>query len=185
MRLGLHRITRLRSRLGAGVPDGLSAFRSSWFSGEASAISCPCWGKKSTGYATWRRRGGEAVLRHGRREEVRLEKVDPEHRAPVLKAYLKRAPGARPHLPVHKDAPLAEFDWVSPRFPVFRVVPSRMSDDERYNPGIKVPPPLIYLLPLILGLLLDRKAHLPFLPRRAARSLGWPLLGGGVLLSRW
>jgi protein-S-isoprenylcysteine O-methyltransferase Ste14 len=56
---------------------------------------------------------------------------------------------------------------------------------EQDNPGIKVPPPLIYLLPLILGLLLDRKAHLPFLPRRAARSLGWPLLGGGVLLSRW
>ena len=66
--------------------------------------------------------GGEAVLRHGRREEVRLEKVDPEHRAPVLKAYLKRAPGARPHLPVHKDAPLSEFERVAPRFPVFRVV---------------------------------------------------------------
>jgi protein-S-isoprenylcysteine O-methyltransferase Ste14 len=36
-----------------------------------------------------------------------------------------------------------------------------------------------------LGLLLDRKAHVPLLPRGAARSLGWPLLGGGVLLSRW
>jgi protein-S-isoprenylcysteine O-methyltransferase Ste14 len=57
--------------------------------------------------------------------------------------------------------------------------------DNQDNPGIRVPPPLIYLLPLILGLLLDSKAHLPFLPRRAARSLGWPLLGGGVLLSRW
>jgi protein-S-isoprenylcysteine O-methyltransferase Ste14 len=57
--------------------------------------------------------------------------------------------------------------------------------DEQDNPGIKVPPPLIYVLPLILGLLLDRKAHVPLLPRRAARSLGWPLLGGGVLLSRW
>jgi protein-S-isoprenylcysteine O-methyltransferase Ste14 len=53
------------------------------------------------------------------------------------------------------------------------------------NPGINVPPPLIYVLPLILGLLLDKRAHLPFLPRSVARSLGWPLIGGGVLLSRW
>jgi protein-S-isoprenylcysteine O-methyltransferase Ste14 len=61
----------------------------------------------------------------------------------------------------------------------------RISNEEQDNPGIRVPPPLIYLLPLILGLLLDKKAHVPFLPRRAARSLGWPLLGGGVVLSRW
>jgi hypothetical protein len=65
---------------------------------------------------------GEVTLRHGHREEVRLEEVAPDRRAPVLKAYLKRAPGARAHLPVDKDAPLAEFERVSPRFPVFRVV---------------------------------------------------------------
>jgi protein-S-isoprenylcysteine O-methyltransferase Ste14 len=57
--------------------------------------------------------------------------------------------------------------------------------DNQDNPGIRVPPPLIYLLPLIFGLLLDRRSHIPFLPRGVARSLGWPLLGGGVLLSRW
>ena len=65
---------------------------------------------------------GEVTLRHGHREEVRLEEVAPDRRAPVLKAYLKRAPGARAHLPVDKDAPLAEFERVSSRFPVFRVV---------------------------------------------------------------
>jgi hypothetical protein len=67
--------------------------------------------------------GGNVTLRHGRREEVRLEEVAADRRAPVLKAYLKRAPGARPHLPIRKDAPLSEFEPVSPRFPVFRVVP--------------------------------------------------------------
>jgi protein-S-isoprenylcysteine O-methyltransferase Ste14 len=46
-------------------------------------------------------------------------------------------------------------------------------------------PPLIYLLPLILGLVLDRRSHIPFLPRSVARGLGWPLVGGGVVLSRW
>ena len=68
---------------------------------------------------------GNVVLRHGVREEVRLEEVPANQRAPVLKAYLKRAPGARPHLPIHKDAPLSEFEKVSSRFPVFRVVRRR------------------------------------------------------------
>ena len=57
--------------------------------------------------------------------------------------------------------------------------------DNQDNPGIRVPPPLIYLLPLLLGLLLDKKAHVPFLPRTAARGLGWSLLGSGGFLSRW
>jgi hypothetical protein len=70
---------------------------------------------------------GNVALRHGRREEVRLEEVAADRRAQVLKAYLKRAPGARPHLPIHKDAPLAEFEQVSPQFPVFRVVPRDMA----------------------------------------------------------
>ena len=67
--------------------------------------------------------GGDAALLHGRREEVRLEEVAVDRQAPMLKAYLKRAPNAREHLPVPKDAPLAEFERVAPRFPVFRVVP--------------------------------------------------------------
>jgi protein-S-isoprenylcysteine O-methyltransferase Ste14 len=57
--------------------------------------------------------------------------------------------------------------------------------DEQDSPGIRVPPPLIYLLPLVSGLLLDRKAHVPFLPRHVARILGWPLVGGGAALSGW
>ena len=65
---------------------------------------------------------GRVTLRHGRSEDVRLEEVAPEHRAPVLKAYLRQAPRAGAHMPVGKDAPLAEFERVSPRFPVFRVV---------------------------------------------------------------
>jgi deazaflavin-dependent oxidoreductase (nitroreductase family) len=65
--------------------------------------------------------GGRAVLESGGREEIHLEEVPPDARAPILRAYLQRAPGARPHLPVNKDAPLAEFDKVAAAFPVFRV----------------------------------------------------------------
>ena len=57
--------------------------------------------------------------------------------------------------------------------------------DERDNPGINVPPPLLYVVPLVLGLMLDRRWHLPFLPRGMARGLGWPLLGSGVMLNAW
>jgi protein-S-isoprenylcysteine O-methyltransferase Ste14 len=60
-----------------------------------------------------------------------------------------------------------------------------MSNDERDNPGIKFPPPLIYLLPLLLGSTLNRKAHLPFLPRGVVRIVGWPLIGSGVLIAGW
>lgn len=65
--------------------------------------------------------GGNVTLRHGHREQARLEEIAVDQRAPVLRAYLKRAPGARAHLPVHKDAPLSEFERVSAQFPVFRV----------------------------------------------------------------
>jgi hypothetical protein len=65
---------------------------------------------------------GHALLRHGRTERVRLEEVAVEKRAPVLKAYLQRAPGARPHIPVDKDAALGEFEAISAKFSVFRVL---------------------------------------------------------------
>lgn len=66
--------------------------------------------------------GGKAVLRSGGREEVHLEEVPTEQRAPILRAYLQRAPGARPHVPVNKDAPLTEFEKVATAFPVFQVL---------------------------------------------------------------
>ena len=65
---------------------------------------------------------GRAVLRSGDREDVRLEEVPVDQRAPILKAYLQRAPGARPHVPVKKNAPLAEFEGIAAAFPVFLVV---------------------------------------------------------------
>jgi hypothetical protein len=65
--------------------------------------------------------GGNATLSHGGRERVCLEEVAPARRAPVLKAYLGRAPNARVHFPVDKDAPLADFEQVTDRFTVFRI----------------------------------------------------------------
>ena len=65
--------------------------------------------------------GYEAVLRHGHQETVRLEKVDAAARAPILRRYLRVAPGARPHIPVDFRAPVAEFEKVAGDYPVFRI----------------------------------------------------------------
>ena len=70
---------------------------------------------------------GHAVLRTGgKREDVHLEEVPVDQRAPLLKAYLQAAPGARPHVPVDKDAPLTEFEKIAAAFPVFRLTSNQM-----------------------------------------------------------
>jgi F420H(2)-dependent quinone reductase len=65
--------------------------------------------------------GGLAWLKHGVSEEVLLTDVPIDQRAPILKAYLRIAPGARPHIPVDKDAPVTEFEKIAADYPVFRV----------------------------------------------------------------
>ena len=61
-----------------------------------------------------------------------------------------------------------------------------MPNDEPDAMGLGVPPPpVVFLGPLLLGLLLNRKLPAPFLPRRLSRILGLPLLSSGVLLGGW
>lgn len=67
---------------------------------------------------------GRAVLRRGGREQVRLVEVPAAERAPIIKRYLAGAPGARPHVPVDRRAPLAEFGAIAGQFPVFQVTPA-------------------------------------------------------------
>ncbi|MBN1427481.1 MAG: nitroreductase family deazaflavin-dependent oxidoreductase [Anaerolineae bacterium] len=65
--------------------------------------------------------GGNAILQHGIREQVILEEIASGQRASILKAYLQHAPGARPHIPISKDAPLSAFEKIASDYPVFRV----------------------------------------------------------------
>jgi F420H(2)-dependent quinone reductase len=79
-------------------------------------------GEKAAWARNIRAGDGKAVLKHGQRERVRLEEIPIDQRAPVLKAYLQRAPGARPHVLVDKDAALSEFGRIADKIPVFRVL---------------------------------------------------------------
>jgi hypothetical protein len=78
-------------------------------------------GEDSNWVRNVRAAGGKARLRHGISEQVLLKDVEVGQRAPILKAYLHDAPGARPHIPVSKDAPVAEFEKITSKYPVFRL----------------------------------------------------------------
>ncbi|MGW2826131.1 nitroreductase/quinone reductase family protein [Streptomyces sp. NPDC001443] len=77
-------------------------------------------------HANWVRNvhasGGEAVIRHGRDHDVTLREVPASSRAQILRAYLNAAPGARPHAPVDRTAPLEDFERIAPDYPVFHVI---------------------------------------------------------------
>jgi len=81
-------------------------------------------GERSPWVHNVRAAGGRAVLRHGGRREVRLVEVPPADRPPILKEYLVRAVGGRPHIPVDPDAQLEDFERIAPDFPVFRLEPA-------------------------------------------------------------
>jgi deazaflavin-dependent oxidoreductase (nitroreductase family) len=84
-------------------------------------------GEDSNWVRNVRAAGGHAVLRHGRRESVRLDEVDADVRAPILRRYLSLAPGPRAFFPVDRDAPIEDFEKIAPRIPVFHVTPDQPS----------------------------------------------------------
>jgi deazaflavin-dependent oxidoreductase (nitroreductase family) len=79
-------------------------------------------GKEAQWVRNVRAANGKAVLRRGGHENVHLEEIPANQRAPLLKAYLHAAPGARPHVSVDKDASLEEFEKIAAEYPVFHVV---------------------------------------------------------------
>src|SRR5262249_27798760 len=78
-------------------------------------------GEKVDWVGNIRATNGDAVLCYGPREEVTLREIPVNDRGPILKSYLARAPGARPHFDIPWDAPLSDFERVASRYPVFEV----------------------------------------------------------------
>jgi hypothetical protein len=68
--------------------------------------------------------GGRAVLRNKRSLSCQLVEVPVGDRAPIIKRYLTKVPGARPHIPIDFRAPVSDFAAIAGRYPVFRVVPT-------------------------------------------------------------
>ena len=127
---------------------------------------------------------GHALLRSGSREEVQLVEIPVDQRAPILKAYLQRADGARPHIPISKDASLAEYERIAAAIPVFHVTTrSPSSASTHKSPLAFFRLTVAFSVPFwLLGVLSDRQL-LPGLPV-SAFSLLCPLLAALLLVYR-
>jgi hypothetical protein len=75
--------------------------------------------------------GGEATLVRRDPRPIRLVEVPVGERAPILRRYLALAPGARPHIPVSRNAPSADFERIAAQFPVFRIDPREQQPPTR------------------------------------------------------
>jgi Protein of unknown function (DUF998)/F420H(2)-dependent quinone reductase len=64
---------------------------------------------------------GEAVIRQGRRHQVRLVAVPSEQRAPILREYVRIASSGRKHFPVGIGEPLLEFQKIADLYPVYQI----------------------------------------------------------------
>jgi hypothetical protein len=76
---------------------------------------------------------GQVAVRAGRRRDIVLTMVDVSLRAPIVNNYLRRAPGGRLHIPVDKDASLADFEAVAAAFPVFEIRPAERRSASRWR----------------------------------------------------
>jgi hypothetical protein len=95
-------------------PLGMADWRGDWY-------LVPMLGEDCQWVRNVRAAGGYATLRHGRARACRLVEVPVAQRAPILRRYLEKVPGARPHVPVDRRAPLADFAAIAARYPAFRV----------------------------------------------------------------
>ncbi len=77
--------------------------------------------------------GGRAVLRRRNPVACQLAEVPVSLRAPIIRRYLQKVPGARPHIPVSRHASLPQFEAISARYPVFRVIPAQGADPADSN----------------------------------------------------
>ncbi len=97
-------------------PLGMADLSGQWY-------LVPMLGEQCNWVQNVRAADGRVTLRHRRPIACRLAEVPAAERAPIIKRYLQKVPGARPHIPVGRHAPMADFEAIAPRYPVFRVSP--------------------------------------------------------------
>ena len=81
-------------------------------------------GENSNWVKDVRAAGGRATLRRCR-ARCQLLELPVDQRPRVIRRYLQKAPGGRPHIPVQPTAALSEFEAVTAQYPVFQVIPDR------------------------------------------------------------
>ena len=68
--------------------------------------------------------GGEAMLRRGKNERVKLEEIPVAERAPIVQTYLRQnAWVTKREFGIEPDAPRSEFERIAGDHPTFRIEP--------------------------------------------------------------
>jgi hypothetical protein len=83
---------------------------------------------------------GDAVIRQGRRRLVRLVRVPPERRAPIIREYIRIATSGRRHFPLPVGAPLSDFEAIADRYPVYWIGEYRELSNgskQTHNPPVR------------------------------------------------
>jgi deazaflavin-dependent oxidoreductase (nitroreductase family) len=109
-------VTGRRSGRTIPFPLGMADWEGRWY-------LVPMLGGQCNWVQNVRAAGGHAVLRRRRAVHCRLVELPEDERAVILKRYLRKVPGARPHIPVGPHAPMADLVAIVPHYPVFLVVP--------------------------------------------------------------
>ena len=97
-------------------PLGMARLEGRWY-------LVPMLGERCNWVQNVRAADGLVTLRHGRGVRCRLVELPVGDRPAVLRQYVRQVPGARPHIPVSRNAASAEFDAIAPLYPVFVVSP--------------------------------------------------------------
>jgi len=95
-------------------PLGMADWQGRWY-------LVPMLGGQCNWVRNVRAAGGRATVRRRRAVRCHLIEVPVSERAPIIQRYLDKVPGARPHIPVDRRAPLADFEAIASRYPVFLV----------------------------------------------------------------
>lgn len=93
-------------------PLGMADFEGRWY-------LVPMLGADCNWVRNVRAARGRVTLRRRRARTCQLLEVPVADRAPILRRYLQKVPGARPHLGVDPDAAVGEFEAIAPQYPVF------------------------------------------------------------------
>jgi len=98
-------------------PLGMADLSGQWY-------LVPMLGERCNWVQNVRAAGGRVTLRRRRPVACRLTEVPVAERAPIIRRYLQKVPGARPHIPVCRHAAMADFEAIAPRYPVFLISPA-------------------------------------------------------------
>lgn len=120
-------VTGRRSGRPVQFPLGMADWNGNWY-----LVSML--GERCNWVRNVRAAGGRATLSSGRTVECQLTEVPVSERAPIIKHYLDQVPGARPHVPLDRHAPVGDFETIAPDYPVFLVAPS-----DSHGPPIRPP----------------------------------------------